>query len=43
MVLAIDQRTTGTTCFVFDRSGEPVGRSYSEFQYEAAAVNGRQS
>jgi glycerol kinase len=31
MILAIDQGTTGTTCFVFGEGGEPVGRSYREF------------
>jgi glycerol kinase len=31
MILSIDQGTTGTTCHVFDESGEPVGRAYSEF------------
>jgi glycerol kinase len=30
VILAIDQGTTGTTCFVFDERGEPVGRSYRE-------------
>jgi glycerol kinase len=30
MILAIDQGTTGTTCFVFDERGEPVGRAYRE-------------
>ena len=30
MILAIDQGTTGTTCFVFDERAEPVGRSYRE-------------
>jgi glycerol kinase len=32
MILAIDQGTTGTTCLVFDRSGEVRGRAYSEFR-----------
>ncbi|HEY6398457.1 MAG TPA: FGGY family carbohydrate kinase, partial [Solirubrobacteraceae bacterium] len=31
MILAIDQGTTGTTCFVFDSDGRPRGRAYSEF------------
>src|SRR5947209_6228395 len=31
MILAIDQGTTGTTCYVFDEHGEPVGRAYREF------------
>jgi glycerol kinase len=31
MILAIDQGTTGTTCLVFDREGELVGRAYREF------------
>jgi len=31
MILAIDQGTTGTTCFVFAASGEPLGRAYREF------------
>jgi glycerol kinase len=30
MILAIDQGTTGTTCFVFDGL-EPIGRAYREF------------
>jgi glycerol kinase len=30
VILAIDQGTTGSTCFVFDERGEPVGRSYRE-------------
>jgi glycerol kinase len=30
VILAIDQGTTGTTCFVFDGRGEPVGRAYRE-------------
>jgi len=30
MILAIDQGTTGTTCFVFDERGEPLARSYRE-------------
>ncbi len=32
MILAIDQGTTGTTCFVFDEHGQPRGRAYSEFE-----------
>jgi glycerol kinase len=32
MILAIDQGTTGTTCIVFDESGRPAGRAYSEFE-----------
>ena len=31
MLLAIDQGTTGTTCLVFDLSGELIGRAYREF------------
>ena len=31
MILAIDQGTTGTTCFVFDERAEPIGRAYREF------------
>lgn len=31
MILSIDQGTTGTTAFVFDRDGQLRGRSYSEF------------
>ena len=31
MILAIDQGTTGTTCFVFDDEAEPIGRAYREF------------
>jgi len=31
VILAIDQGTTGSTCLVFDGSGEPAGRSYREF------------
>ncbi|MBY6213179.1 glycerol kinase GlpK [Microbulbifer agarilyticus] len=31
MILSIDQGTTGTTAFVFDRDGNLCGRSYSEF------------
>ncbi|HEY5044868.1 MAG TPA: glycerol kinase GlpK [Solirubrobacteraceae bacterium] len=31
MILAIDQGTTGTTCFVFDAQAEPIGRAYREF------------
>jgi glycerol kinase len=30
MILAIDQGTTGTTCFVFDEEAQPVGRAYHE-------------
>jgi glycerol kinase len=30
VILAIDQGTTGTTCFVFDEQLEPVGRAYRE-------------
>jgi glycerol kinase len=30
VILAIDQGTTGTTCFVFDERAEPVGRAYRE-------------
>jgi glycerol kinase len=32
MILAIDQGTTGTTCFVYDERFEPVGRAYREFE-----------
>jgi glycerol kinase len=32
MILAIDQGTTGTTCFVFDEDGQAKGRGYSEFE-----------
>ena len=32
MILAIDQGTTGTTCLVFDREAELIGRAYREFQ-----------
>ena len=32
MILAIDQGTTGVTCIVFDESGAPCGRGYSEFR-----------
>jgi glycerol kinase len=32
VILAIDQGTTGTTCFVFDERGEPVGRAYREIK-----------
>jgi glycerol kinase len=32
MILAIDEGTTGTTCFVVDEDGTPVGRAYREFQ-----------
>jgi glycerol kinase len=31
MILAIDQGTTGTTCFVFDEQAEPIGRAQREF------------
>lgn len=31
MILAIDQGTTGTTCLVFDRETEVIGRGYREF------------
>jgi len=31
MILAIDQGTTGTTCFVFDDQAEPIGRAQREF------------
>jgi glycerol kinase len=31
MILAIDQGTTGTTCFVFDERAEPIGRARREF------------
>jgi glycerol kinase len=31
MILAIDQGTTGSTCFVFDEHAEPIGRAYREF------------
>ncbi|KUJ81672.1 glycerol kinase [Microbulbifer flavimaris] len=31
MILSIDQGTTGTTAFVFDKEGNLLGRSYSEF------------
>jgi glycerol kinase len=30
MILAIDQGTTGTTCFVFDERAEPIGRAHRE-------------
>ena len=30
MILAIDQGTTGTTCFVFDERAEPISRAYRE-------------
>jgi glycerol kinase len=30
MILAIDQGTTGSTCIVFDRRAEPLGRAYRE-------------
>ncbi len=32
MILAIDQGTTGTTCFVYDEHFEPIGRAYREFE-----------
>jgi glycerol kinase len=32
VILAIDQGTTGTTCFVYDEHFEPIGRSYREFR-----------
>jgi glycerol kinase len=32
MILAIDQGTTGTTCFVYDGQFEPIGRAYREFE-----------
>jgi glycerol kinase len=32
MILAIDQGTTGTTCFVYDERFEPIGRAYREFE-----------
>ncbi len=32
MILAIDQGTTGSTCFVFDEEGQPKARAYSEFE-----------
>jgi len=31
MIIAIDQGTTGTTCFVFDERMEPIGRAQREF------------
>ena len=31
MILAIDQGTTGSTCFVFDEDGHIAGRGYAEF------------
>jgi glycerol kinase len=31
MILAIDQGTTGSTCFVFDEGGNIAGRGYAEF------------
>jgi glycerol kinase len=31
MILAIDQGTTGTTCFVFDEQAEPIGQAHREF------------
>lgn len=30
-ILSIDQGTTGTTVFVFDNQGKPVGKTYQEF------------
>src|ERR1700735_548115 len=30
MILAIDQGTTGTTCFVYDDCFEPIGRAHRE-------------
>ena len=30
MILAIDQGTTATTCFVFDEQAEPIGRAHRE-------------
>jgi glycerol kinase len=32
MILAIDQGTTGTTCFLYDECFEPIGRAYREFE-----------
>jgi glycerol kinase len=32
VILAIDQGTTGTTCLVFDGTGQVRGRAYSEFR-----------
>ena len=32
MILAIDEGTTGVTCFVFDEGGRIAGRAYSEFE-----------
>jgi glycerol kinase len=32
MILAIDQGTTGTTCFVYDSDFEPIGHAYREFR-----------
>jgi glycerol kinase len=32
VILAIDQGTTGTTCMVFDREAELIGRAYREFE-----------
>jgi glycerol kinase len=32
VILAIDQGTTGTTCFVYDERFEPIGRAYREFE-----------
>jgi glycerol kinase len=31
VILAIDQGTTGSTCFVFDETGHIAGRGYAEF------------
>ena len=31
MILAIDQGTSGSTCFVFDEEGHIAGRGYAEF------------
>jgi glycerol kinase len=31
MILAIDQGTTGTTCFVYDERFVPIGRGHREF------------
>jgi glycerol kinase len=32
VILAIDEGTTGVTCFVFDEGGRIAGRAYSEFE-----------
>jgi glycerol kinase len=32
VILAIDQGTTGTTCFVYDEGFEPIGRAYRELR-----------